>query len=387
MKKSYLMIVAAAALFAACASNDSFKDVDTQESAISFKPFTEKVTRAAIVGATGTSAVDGIKTLAEEGGFVVYGYKSTDNWSTKATPDIFAGVNVKYDNSSSAWKYDHLRFWDKNAKYKFFAVAPYSPTDGATYSSDDVMTDDNDANATTEFGEITINGAKSNIYSSSDDYLIDRDGATADGSTHTNAANGNAAVDIDFHHVMAKVTFKLKSTLSSGKIKVTELKMKGYNNGTGKFIQDKTITGAPTILTTSEWSFTSNDLTNNEVTLVGANTGNASGIEFTCDPTSAAANVKDVADWYIMVPQQIAANDLVFTVTYTYTDDMGTESTSDDYVETFSNQIATVTSAQTWGTDSYTNYTLDIKPVEIKFNVTTICGFDKQGNDYVGTTD
>ena len=377
MKKSYLMIAAAAAFFAACSNTDTVKDIDTQESAISFNPFTEKVTRAAIQGATTASTVAGVKSLAEEGGFVVYGYKSTDNWATKSAPDIFAGVNVFYENN--VWKYNGLRFWDKNAKYKFFAVAPVSPTDGATYSIDD------DATKTT-FGKITIDGAKSNIYSSSDDYLIDRDGAEENGSAHTNAANGNAAVSIDFHHVMAKVTFKLKSTLTTGKIKVTELKMKGYNNGVGIFAQDQTIGGAPSSLITNEWSFKTNDLTN-EVKLVGTGTGDASGIEFNCDPNSAAANIKDVKDWYIMVPQAIAANKLIFTVTYTFTDDMNTTDTSDDYTETFTNQVATVTSAQTWGTDSYTNYTLDIKPAEIKFDVTSICTFEYNGGNQVAVTD
>ena len=232
MKKSYLMIAAAAALFAACSSNDTFKDVDTQEIPISFEPFTENVTKAAITGADNAAR---ITALAGEGGFVVYGYKSKDNFSTKETPDIFAGKNVYWDTQSSVWKYDGLRFWDKNAKYNFYAVAPYQPTDNATYA---IQGDPAAAN----FGRITITGATSARSDRSDDYLIDRDGNKGVlGSDHTSGTNEN--VHMAFHHVMAKLNFAIKSTLSSGTITVTSLSMTGWNSGAGTFTQDLTITG------------------------------------------------------------------------------------------------------------------------------------------------
>ena len=66
MKKSYLMIVAAATLLSACGTNDSFKDVDTQDSRIAFEQALYKTTRAHIADES---------VLASEGGFIVYGYK------------------------------------------------------------------------------------------------------------------------------------------------------------------------------------------------------------------------------------------------------------------------------------------------------------------------
>jgi hypothetical protein len=355
MKKSYLMIAAAAALFAACSSNDVFKEVEEQETAISFNPFASNETKAAITGADNAAR---LASLATAGGFKVYGYKTIDSWAHAST--IFNGTTVTSSNSGVDWTYTGLRFWDKTATYNFYAVAPSAPSGGAAYA---IEADPTDA----DFGMITITGATSAKYSAANDFLVDRDGAKNElGSAHTLA--NNPAVNIDFHHIMAKVVFALKSTLSSGTITVTSLKMKGWNSGVATFAQDKTITGAPSSLVCGEWTFTSNGSA--EIALVGSGTGNTS-VALTC---STSATATTLADWYIMVPQAIAANALEFTVTYTFDDGAG-------YTETFTDQPAKVTTAQTWGTDSHTTYTLDIKPAEIIFDVTSICDFDVDGGN------
>jgi len=356
MKKSYLMIAAAATILAACSSEGTFSKINesARETAIGFNSYTEKVTKATI---------GSVANLATEGGFVVYGYKTIDNWTSAAT--IFNAVNVKSSDEGTTWAYDNLRFWDKNAKYNFYAVAPYSPSAG-TYT---IV-----APPTTGYGMITIDGATSAKSTDSDDFLIDRDGAIGElGSAHTNSSN--QAVDIDFHHIMAKITFGLKSTLPAAdgrKITVTNLTMTGWNSGAGKFVQ--TLTATPTSLANTEWSIATAGTGN--VTLVGTGASQTS-VELTCGGSSATAT--DVTDWYIMVPQNIAANTLTFTVTYTYEE--GT------YSETFTNQVATVAAAQVWGTDSYTKYTLDIKPAAIQFDVTSICGFDVNGGEVVETVE
>ena len=359
MKKSYLMIAAAAALFAACSSNDAFKEIDTQEAPITFNQSINKLTRAYISG------IDALKT---ETGFIVYGYKSLDNFATKENPDIFYEKNVYWDGTNSVWKYDGLRFWDKNAKYNFYAVAPNNPTDGATYAIDGAPT-------SATFGKITITGANSAISTSSDDYLIDRNGAKGIlGSDHTGSTNN--PVDIDFHHIMTKVQFALKSTLSSGTVTVTNLTMTGWNSGAGTFTQNLTYTGAPGSIVCDEWNIPSAAAGN--ITLVGTGASNNT-VALTC---GASATATALTDWYIMVPQQIAytapSTGLTFTVTYTYNDGAA----QNPYIETFTDQVAVVPSTQTWGTDSYMTYTLDIKPNEIKFNVVSICGFDENGGNH-----
>ena len=343
MKKSYLMIAAAATLFAACASNDSFKDVDTQDSPITFEQALYKTTRAHIADKAA---------LATEGGFIVYGYKkktSESNWTNAQT--IFENVNVKSTNSGTSWAFDNLRFWDKNGTYNFFAIAPYAPTTG-TYSLVD-----NTAPTALKF---KITGAASAISTSSDDYLIDRDGALGIDGAYTGTHD---PVDIDFHHIMAKIEFKLKSTLSTGTITVTRLVMTGWNSGVGTFTQ--TLTATPSTLVNTEWTIPSAGT--GDITLVGTG-ASQNTVVLTCDEDATPTNV---TDWYIMVPQNIAANTLTFTVDYTYTDG--------SYSETYDDQEAKLTAAQVWGTDSHTTYTLDIKPAAIVFDVESICGFDVDG--------
>ncbi len=343
MKKSYLMIAAAATLLAACASNDTFKDVEEQESAITFNQVLNKTTRAYI---------ENEASLAGEGGFIVYGYKkktSEQNWTAAQT--IFNGVNVKSTNGTS-WSYDNLRFWDKNGTYNFFAIAPYNPTTG-TYSLVD--------NTAPEALKFKITGAVSAKSTDSEDYLIDREGATNISGSYSGTSH--EVVNIDFHHIMAKIDFKLKSTLSSGKITVTKLTMTGWDSGAGTFTQS--LTATPTTLVNSEWAIPTAGTGN--ITLVGTGASQTS-VELTC-ATNATATA--VTDWYIMVPQNIAVSTLTFTVDYTFED--GT------YSETFENQVATLTAAQVWGTDSHTTYTLDIKPAAIEFDVNSICGFDVDG--------
>ena len=352
MKKSYLMIAAAATLFAACSQTDTIKDVDIQDAPISFVPYTGNVTKGAITGETNAARLE---SLADAGGFKVYGYKTTNSWTSAST--IFNGTVVTSGDDGATWAYTGLRFWDKTATYNFYAVAPASPTHG-TYS---II-----APPTTNYGKITITGATSAEKDDADDFLIDRNGAIGElGSSHTTSSN--ATVNFEFHHIMAKVDFALKSTLSSGTITVTELKMKGWNSGVATYTQDQTITAAPSSLVYGEWQFTSTGST--EVTLVGTGHEDTS-VALTC---SSSATATAVSEWYIMVPQLIAANTLEFTVSYTFDDGNG-------YTETFTNQTAKLTGAQTWGTDSHTTYTLDIKPAEIIFDVTSVCGFEVSGS-------
>ena len=375
MKKSYLMIAAAAALFAACASNDTFKDVDTQESAITFDQILNNTTRAAIGGGSTTEALAAAKKrLAEEGGFIVYGYKrpsTAENWNSYQT--VFENVNVKCidgdftdndantNNYGSTWGYDNLRFWDKNSKYNFYAIAPYNPAHG-TYSLV--------ANSAPGALLFKITGAQYGKSDNADteDFLIDRDGATDISGSYTGTHN---KVGFDFHHIMTKVDFKLKSTLSNGIIEVTSLTMTGWNSNTGTFTQSSSYSASTS--NHSEWAITAQSPAQGNVTLV-PNTVQTSNIIITCGGATV-----DVNDWYIMIPQEITTG-LTFTLTYTYKeiDDKGTEDTGDDettYQETYTDQVATISTAQIWGTDTHVTYTLDIKPSAIDFDVTSICGF------------
>lgn len=341
MKKSFLFL-AVAATFAACTQNDAINDAISEQE-IKFDQVLNKTTKAEI---TDKAA------LASEGGFAVFGYKST------SSDAVFNGVKVYSENSGNNWKYDQIRYWDKNATYRFYAIAPYQPTNGE-YSIDKTT------------GVFTITGVKSGLAKDSDDFIIDRDGVSnVEGAT----ANNNQAVSFDFHHIMAKVKVVVKKGVAYNEaINITKLTMSGYNPNVGNFTQKKfdTTWGA---LDVSEWNIATTG-TNGSVELIGGNATDKS-IEFEETAEGAAAPSSEVQDIYIMVPQEIEAKTLKFTIDYTLT-------YSDGTTEVFTDQSATIEDVQIWGTDSHTTYTLTIggsaKPIE--FNVTSVCNFCVDGNN------
>lgn len=337
-KKIY--ILAAVALFAACANNDVKNDiVDNNE--IGFDANTYKTTRAEI---SDNAA------LATAGGFIVWGYKAknqaTMDWTVEAHT-VFDGVNVTAAANSGAyisgnqtnWTYSSKKYWDKNAKYCFYAAAPYK---ASTYS----VTGTNDAKM------IIINGATSGLASASDDFLVAR-GGVKDRAGSDQTSN----VDFTFNHVMTKVDFLLKKASTvTGEVKVQSITMTGWDNGVGKFTQRSNST--PASLDNSEWEFTSN---------VAGSVSILTGETAALTTTGAKTTSQD----YIMVPQDITAGTLTFTINYTVDG------------EPFLGHIGSIANAQKWGTDSHFTYTLTISPAAIEFDVVQINGFQNPTTDGV----
>lgn len=346
MKKNYLFLAAAATMFTACVQTDVVNDIpEPQQHAISFDAFANKTTRAEIVG------VEGLKTAK----FKVWGYKaprttnanggtSTD-WADQQTVFDENGTNVEF--SDQMWKPTDTKYWDKMSNYNFYAAAPAEPTDGATYS----IVSDMDATDLTP-GFITISNVTSSKSKASNDFLIARGGAENITGNYTTQHDN---VSFNFHHTMAKITFKLEAAINEN-ITVTSLKMTGWNDGVGKFTQkyDKT----PTSLEKEEWAFTTTVKGN--ATLVGTGAGNEK-VSLTYGTPST------LTDTYIMVPQEIAAEGLTFTLDYV----IGDPSTGEKYTA----QVGTLKDAQVWGTDSHTTYTISVGPAEINFSV-NVCNWD-----------
>jgi len=324
MKKEFI-IMSIAAMFAACSSNDVKNDIEENEVAIDLDLVIDKATKA-----EQTTDLATIKTT----GFGVYGSKTSDASGTSVTTTLFTNENITW--SSSKWTYEHTKYWDKTATYAFYAIAPYK---ASGYSCTD--------------GKFTIDAVASNLASASDDYIIDRDGATGiDGSTYS---TNNTKVAFNFHHIMAKVDFllaKASTVADADEVKVQSIKMSGWNSGSGKFVQ--TLTATPTTLVNTEW------------TIATAGAGNVDVI--TKETTLSKTASDDNTNTYIMVPQNIAANTLTFTVDYTIND------------EPFSAHVGKIAAAQVWGTDSHITYTLTIGPAALEFDVTSVCGFCVTGS-------
>lgn len=323
MNKNYIALMGIAAMFAACSSNELKEDIKSQEISIGFDGYIQKVSRA-------EQTTD--KATLKTTGFGVYGSKT----ASSTTTTLFTNEKISWDATNTKWTYTNTKYWDKTATYAFYAIAPQK---ASGYSCTD--------------GKFTIDAVASALAADSEDFIIDRDGAT--GISGSDYATAKTKVAFDFHHIMAKVDFllaKSSAIADADVVKVQSIKMSGWNSGSGKFVQ--TLTTTPNSLVNTEW------------TIATAGAGDVdvlNGTETTLSKTAANTNTNT----YIMVPQNIAAETLTFTVNYTING------------EPFTAQVGKIAAAQVWGTDSHITYTLTIGPAAIEFDVTSVCGFCVSG--------
>lgn len=141
MKKTYLMLAAVAALFAACSSdNNDLAEKQTakdQPQEVSFSAYVNRATTRA--GLTG-DLTDAQLQLAT-GGFGVFAYYTDgEPYSENSKPNFMYNQKVYYDTSS--WKYSPYKYWpnefgttaesDGIDKLTFFAYAPYAEVKTST---------------------------------------------------------------------------------------------------------------------------------------------------------------------------------------------------------------------------------------------------------------
>ena len=141
MRSKYYLIAAAATLLVACAQTDNFKDVDTSDVAIGFSDaYIGKITRATNAGEMTASNTNGTSsgTLCTVGNTMeVWGWKQNKDASYT---QVFSQQTVTYTSSvvtgsgtpGTQWSYSPLKFWDRTASYKFYAVAPKYKADEQT---------------------------------------------------------------------------------------------------------------------------------------------------------------------------------------------------------------------------------------------------------------
>lgn len=208
MRKSYLMIAAAVALFTACAEKDAFKDVDTQDVAIGFDgKYVNKVTRAEIVETWFQNTSNH---------FGVYGYKGDFQ--------LFNKEDVSWNGSD--WTHSTVRFWDKAATdYNFYAYAPYAATHTFTNKKftftsipviKDISTDNADIVIATPITAMGYGNC----------------------TQKTVAGHGEGHVEFDFNHILSKLAFKVKTSVNPNyaEIKVTKVEL-DFPEGTASWTQ------------------------------------------------------------------------------------------------------------------------------------------------------
>jgi hypothetical protein len=257
MKKSYLMtIAAAAALFAACSSNDTIKyEYDLfdaqQKNSIGFAAYSSKTTKANDANSTslqdfyGTFDVYGWKTVNSVNSSVFnhvpVGYFGTDATGASQTP-----TTVVYESSgkpsdewgtpfTAGWYYQNVRYWDRTATaYQFFAIAPYEavPAPALTVAAGDANIKIGDSGAKYDIS------TEKNLAIVSSKPIADKKyfGFTKDYMLAEKSTTQNAKVTFNFHHILTKFNVKItKQDTYTGSqalvvkdIKIANLAKNGY---------------------------------------------------------------------------------------------------------------------------------------------------------------
>ena len=207
MKKSYLMIAAAATLLTACMDNDTFREInETEGPAISFSTYAQKATRA-----ENSDSTYKLNLYDHHTTFKVYGFKNTD-----ATP-VFNGDSVGYSNS--AWSYATKKYWDKGATtYEFYAFAPdKAPFDFYGVDGIDSQKDGN-FKITTPFNKVGDNVSPKNsptpvaswkdLATDNIDLMI-ADTCRLSGASLTAAQTGS--VTLQFIHVLSRLNITVQT--------------------------------------------------------------------------------------------------------------------------------------------------------------------------------
>lgn len=302
MKKSYLMMAAAATMLAACTQTDLVQEVNTQQ-AIGFESFAHKSTRQ-----VSTTNLNDYHT-----NFSVFGWEGSTA--------IFENTEVSF--ASSKWDYApaDIKYWNAEATYKFYAVAPY------------------DANVTcTNAGEVEIPAATAatqnlqttfSVNQNEGKFTTNTDWLTAS-RTNYKMSDGTT-VQFAFSHMMSKLIVAIQK---EGNESITVESVSITDENDALFSE--------AVYTAGVWSGTS------PVSQLDGVVGdmNTEGVDF-------------YTMEYLIVPTADDANDLVFNIKYKITGE--TESRT---------KSAPVSSITTFKAGTSYTLTASIGKAPIKFSAT-----------------
>lgn len=194
MRKSYLMMAAAATMLAACTQTDFVNEIPTKApKAIEFENgFVNKTTRS-----ENSSANYTLKFSDHHNSFAVWGYKST------AVEPVFNGktVNVTLgaDAGSEIYKYDGLVYWDESAtNYEFYAAAPANHNNWVFKAPTNNAQDNGYFTTTVSLNDVSIHndqGAHMTALGDAQDLLI---------AAPTNVTIGQT-VGLEFIHILSRL--------------------------------------------------------------------------------------------------------------------------------------------------------------------------------------
>lgn len=202
MKKSFIILAAAALVLTGCSNNDVKDNIET-EVPMNFQPYSENITRSTTNG----------NLEAYHSKFGVWAYKTVSD--TKKDVMIHYEVD-KQGTETVTWKYDgvgtnqYLKYWDKAAsKYNFYAYAPYTSTVQLTASntiqiaSGQYAANENiQSTWATTLNTAKFSGIGAGSTSASTDWMVatpyERTPVTTD------------IVSLEFKHILSKVVVRIK---------------------------------------------------------------------------------------------------------------------------------------------------------------------------------
>ena len=222
MRKSYFVLIAAAASMLVSCSNDLLLDNHQEEPApIGFTSYSQKLTKA--IAETDLEFFHNT--------FVVYGTKkSTVDAAISSVFDGGATSLVTFSEGAAApndWTYSPYRYWDKQADYNFIAVAPNANVIKYTWdkaASPLKEVGDEAYDFVTVSGGYTLQGQNLQIKSTQSEIkkgFLETISGDIDLMTSTlnpqEGKNHTADVNLEFKHILAKLN-------------VTVAKAKGLND-------------------------------------------------------------------------------------------------------------------------------------------------------------
>lgn len=379
MKKSYLMITAAAALLAACSSNDTFKEVANENVLIGFESnYSGKQTKAEI-------DINWFKTV--DNSFGVYGWKHKETSSDPQTVPLFSNERVKFDGTVTPndWTHTTVRYWDKSLVadnvnqngYYFYAYAPYSENAVSFVRAAE-------SPATTGFN---YNLGTQVVADASQAATVDLCVARVENTdytqchSHSNTITTYAGhVSFVFNHVLSKLAFKVKSEGFENTYTVTlkELKVAFPSASNVKWTQTAKNADAGSISydnNSSESTLQQPDDNTTKTIVYSDNTGQTvttSGLAIT--------NAKQ----YIVTPNILPAgqansqkHNMLLEVKYeiNYNDDANNP--------TIETQIATGSASINFVQNYFYYLVVNIKPAKIEFDVESVQGFTPAADETV----
>lgn len=260
MRKSNLVLIAAAAGMLASCSNDLLLDnQDSAQEAIGFSSYSKNMTKA-----------DPTSSDLEfyHNTFVVYASKKStvDESEIRQVFDGGATSLVTFDEGAKApndWTYSPYRYWDKQATYKFIAMAPNASIIKYTWNAT--------ASPLTELSGdfVTVATEGYTLYGQNLQYIstqseIKKGFTTSDQTTKKDVdlmtsdinTSHQTLVNLDFKHILAKlnVTVAKSSVLNDADVYVRSVEITKLNDN-GKYAESNYDDAAATKV--SGWNTTS----------------------------------------------------------------------------------------------------------------------------------